>query len=88
MLYLEKLDFERRLAQEKDLDKHWVYTSRDSPLSTAPSLGFDESDTFIFFGSLMGIKIVNYRTGTLARIIGKVENTERFLQIALYQGKP
>jgi len=25
MLYLEKLDFERRLAVEKELDKFWDY---------------------------------------------------------------
>jgi hypothetical protein len=31
---------------------------------------------------------VNIFTNKLVRILGKVENTERFLQIALFQGIP
>ena len=31
-------------------------------------------------------QVVNLHTNKVARIIGKVENTERFLRIALYQG--
>lgn len=33
-------------------------------------------------------KVVNLTTNKVAKIIGKVENTERFLRIALYQGVP
>lgn len=79
MLYLEKIDFERRLAIEKDLDKLWDIKNRDSLNSVLPSIGFDETDTFIYFGSLLGIKIINIKTNKLLRIMGKVENTERFL---------
>lgn len=32
------------------------------------------------------IKVVNLQTNRCVRIIGKVENTERFLRIALFQG--
>ena len=32
------------------------------------------------------VQVVNLHTNKVARIIGKVENTERFLRIALYQG--
>lgn len=32
------------------------------------------------------MQVVNLHTNKVARIIGKVENTERFLRIALYQG--
>ncbi len=53
-----------------------------------PSLGFDESDTFLYFGTPVGIKIYNIKTEEFVRVISKVESTERFLQIALYQGKP
>lgn len=53
-----------------------------------PTLGFDESGTFLYFGSPIGIKVVSVKTGKVERIVGKVENTERFLHIALYQGKP
>ena len=90
MLYLDRLDFERRLAVEKDLDKQWEYASRghEQLQSVVPSLGFDESDTFLYFSSLMGIKIVNVLTGTTVRVVGKVESTERFMQVALYQGMP
>lgn len=88
MLYLEKHDFERRLAVEKELDKMWEYKSKDNPNSVLPSISFEESDTFIIFGSLLGIKVINIHSNRLVRLIGKVENTERFLQLALYQGIP
>ena len=35
----------------------------------------------------MHVEVVNVVTNKLIRIIGHVENTERFLSIALYQGK-
>eukprot|EP00347_Sterkiella_histriomuscorum_P006628 403352043 len=90
MLYLDKSDFERRLATEKEIEKQWDYKMRDisNVLSANPSIQFDESDTFLIFGSLMGIKIVNIRNKELVRIVGKVENTERFIQIGSFQGKP
>jgi len=89
-LYLDKLDFERRMAVERDLDKQWEYKAREylNTNSIIPSIGFDESDTFLYFGSLLGIKVVNIKSGETVRVIGKVESTERFLSITLYQGKP
>jgi len=33
----------------------------------------------------IGVQVVNLVTSRVVRIIGKVENTERFLRIALYQ---
>lgn len=33
-------------------------------------------------------QVVNLVSNRVARILGKVENTERFLRIALYQGIP
>lgn len=53
-----------------------------------PSVGFDESDTFIYFGTPVGIKVFNIKANKFVRVTGKVESTERFLQVALYQGKP
>ena len=81
LMYLEKLDFERRLAFEKDMDKQWEYKNRDhsNQLSVLPTVQFDESDTYLYFGSLIGIKIYNIKSKSLVRIVGKVENTERFL---------
>lgn len=49
-----------------------------------PSVGFDDSDSFIYFGTPVGIKVLNIKTNEAVRVIGKVESTERFLQIALY----
>ena len=34
----------------------------------------------------MDMQVVNLVTNRVARIVGKVENTERFLRLALYQG--
>lgn len=90
MLYLDKLDFERRLLVERELDKQWEYSAREHTNlhSNTPTLGFDETDSYLYFGSLLGIKVVSVKTGELVRVIGKVESTERFLNIALFQGKP
>jgi len=35
---------------------------------------------------MLGIKVYNIYTGKVVRLIGKVESTERFIKIALYQG--
>ena len=103
MLYLEKLDFERRMAVEKDIEKQWdllkslpkskkgqepVDNPEPQPFCILPSIGFDESDSFVYFGTPVGIKVYSITSGDFIRVIGKVESTERFLQIGLYQGKP
>ena len=51
----------------------------------APNVVFDDSGNFVLYPTLLGIKVVNLVTNRLVRLIGKVENTERFLRIALYQ---
>lgn len=88
MLYLDKLDFERRMAVEKDIEKQWDTVVKKKGQNTSeepsmqcviPSLGFDESDTFLYFGTPVGIKVMNLHTGQFVRVIGKVESTERFL---------
>jgi peptidylprolyl isomerase domain and WD repeat-containing protein 1 len=81
---LDRLDFEKRLATEKEMDKLWDIKNREHLNSVIPTIGFDETDSFIYFGSLLGIKVISIHNNTLVRLIGKVENTERFLQIALY----
>lgn len=48
-------------------------------------MAFDDSGNFVLYPTLLGVKVVNLVTNRLVRIIGKVENTERFLRIALYQ---
>ncbi len=49
---------------------------------------FDESGHFIVYAGLLGIKVVNLTTNRVAALLGKVENTERFLRVALYQARP
>ncbi|KAE9600558.1 putative peptidylprolyl isomerase transcription factor WD40-like family [Lupinus albus] len=75
---LEAIDFGRRMAVEREIEK-----TDDAPL---PNAVFDESSNFIIYATLLGIKIVNMHTNKVARILGKVENNDRFLRIALYQG--
>lgn len=48
---------------------------------------FDESGNFLLYPTLLGIKVVNLVTNRVVRLLGKVENTERFVRIALYQGQ-
>ncbi|KAJ1401785.1 WD40/YVTN repeat-like-containing domain superfamily, partial [Sesbania bispinosa] len=75
---LEAIDFGRRMAVEKEIEK----TESAPP----PNAVFDESSNFLIYATLLGIKIINLHTNKVARILGKVENNDRFLRIALYQG--
>ncbi|QCE09438.1 hypothetical protein DEO72_LG10g657 [Vigna unguiculata] len=75
---LEAIDFGRRMAVEKEIEK-----TESAPL---PNAVFDESSNFLIYATLLGIKIVNLHTNKVSRILGKVENNDRFLRIALYQG--
>ncbi|XP_043701537.1 peptidyl-prolyl cis-trans isomerase CYP71 isoform X2 [Telopea speciosissima] len=75
---LEAIDFGRRMAVEKEIEK-----TENVP---QPNAIFDESSNFIIYATLLGIKVINLHTNKVARILGKVENNDRFLKIALYQG--
>ncbi|XP_008227466.1 PREDICTED: peptidyl-prolyl cis-trans isomerase CYP71 [Prunus mume] len=75
---LEAIDFGRRMAVEKEIEK-----TESAPQANAV---FDESSNFLIYATLLGIKVVNLHTNKVARILGKVENNDRFLRIALYQG--
>ncbi|WOL18547.1 peptidyl-prolyl cis-trans isomerase CYP71 isoform X1 [Canna indica] len=76
---LDAIDFGRRMAVEKEIEK-----TENAP---EPNAVFDESSNFLIYATLLGIKIVNLHTNKVARILGKVENNDRFLRIALYQGE-
>ncbi|KAH7510564.1 hypothetical protein FEM48_ZijujUnG0112000 [Ziziphus jujuba var. spinosa] len=75
---LEAIDFGRRMAVEKEIEK-----TESAP---QPNAVFDESSNFLIYATLLGIKVVNLHTNKVSRILGKVENNDRFLRIALYQG--
>lgn len=75
---LDAIDFGRRMAVEKEIEK-----TESVP---QPNAVFDESSNFLIYATLLGIKVVNLHTNKVTRILGKVENNDRFLRIALYQG--
>lgn len=88
---LDSIDFGKRMAVEKELDRRWKDCGDDDSndalcRSLFPNAVFDESGTLLLYPSLLGIKVVNLETNQVCRILGKVENTQRFLRIALYQG--
>jgi len=94
---LDQADFEKRIAVEHEIEKIWDLSNKKPEeiniqnctyAAFMPNLQFDESDTFLIYGSPIGIKILNTRTNALSRLLGKLESSERFLQVALYQGKP
>ncbi|XP_051202469.1 peptidyl-prolyl cis-trans isomerase CYP71 [Lolium perenne] len=78
LYHLDAIDFGRRMAVEKEIEK-----TENVP---QPNAVFDESGNFLIYATLLGIKVVNLHTNKVSRILGKVENNERFLRIALYQG--
>lgn len=80
-LQLEDIDFGRRYALEKEI-------RAQGDAVPAPSVLFDETGNFLLYPTLLGIKVVNLVSNGVSRVLGKVENSERFLQLALYQGVP
>lgn len=46
---------------------------------------FDDSGNFLAYPTLFGIKVVNLVTNRVSRLIGKVENTERFVRVTMFQ---
>lgn len=77
-LHLDAIDFGRRAAVERELEASGV----------ASNCIFDESGHFILYPTLLGIKMVNVETNALVKVLGKVENADRFVRLSLFQGKP
>lgn len=78
MFKLDPIDFGRRVAVEKEM----MQTEDGSP---SINLCFDTSGHFLFYPTLIGIKVLNLKTNRVVKLIGKVENTERFCGLALYE---
>lgn len=76
-LRLERIEFYRRIALEKDMDKN---------LERLNAV-WDESEEIIIYAAYIGIKFRLVSTGEVIRIIAKSE-TPRFTQLFLYQGAP
>ncbi|CAI5731538.1 unnamed protein product [Peronospora destructor] len=76
-LHLDTIDFGRRAAVERELANSDVVSN----------CIFDESGYFILYATLAGIKVVNVETNKVVKVLGKVESSDRFLRLSLFQGK-
>ncbi|CAH8648291.1 unnamed protein product [Heterobilharzia americana] len=70
---LPSMEFGRRLAQEKELDR--------SEFKHSCNLIFDSSSNFLAYATLLGIKVINIVTNQVVRNLGGPENL-RFIQLA------
>lgn len=86
-LHLDAIDFGRRAAVERELAGSTADSTSTVTNATTSNCVFDESGHFILYPTLLGIKIVNIETNKLVKVLGKVENSDRFLRVALFQGK-
>uniref|UniRef100_A0A914V921 peptidylprolyl isomerase n=1 Tax=Plectus sambesii TaxID=2011161 RepID=A0A914V921_9BILA len=77
---LPNMEWHRRIAQEKELDK----TPEAFRLIT---LCFDESSNFLLYATPLGVKVTNLVTNVVVREIGKPENM-RILGLALCRAMP
>ena len=83
---LDPVDYGRKAAAERELLER---TMEAGPAcDTVPSLCFDDSGNFVVYPTLFGIKVVNIISNRCSRVLGAVEHTERFVQVALLQGGP
>lgn len=64
------------MAIERELDK--------TEVSHTANLCFDESGHYLFYPTMLGIKVINTFSNVLVKIIGKPENL-RALKVALFQ---
>jgi peptidylprolyl isomerase domain and WD repeat-containing protein 1 len=78
---IEKSDLDKRLVVEREMEK---YIEIIPPLN----IEFDETNNYIFYSSILGIKLVDFKNDRLIKILGKSESSERFLTLNLFQGKP
>ena len=97
--HLDGIDYGRRMAVERDYEKQIKIQSVSSIDTTSQQLTalgplpvsnvvWDDSDTYIIYSTLVGVKVINVHTNTLVKVLGKVESSERFTTLALYQGTP
>ena len=77
---LESLDYGRRRAVEQEIAGTLGLSG------VPPTAVFDESGKFLMFPTPVGIKVYSIARNRVVRLLGKVENSTRFLGLALYQG--
>ena len=76
---LPPMEFGKKVSVEKELSRVGVYKDNN--------VLFDESDNFLIYSSLMGIKIVNIVSKSVSRLLGQREHL-RTINLALFQGRP
>jgi peptidylprolyl isomerase domain and WD repeat-containing protein 1 len=84
--HLDSIDFGLRMSVEKKMqrvDKH-----QHKRLTGASNVVFDATGHFVMYATMLGIKVVNIDTKKVVRVLGRPENTTRFMQLALFQGRP
>ena len=91
-LALDTFHFNKKMKTELLIQEKAKNEGLDSPINCV----FDRSDKFVVFGSFVGIKIVEVgatakaeeqvATGKAEVVMGEVENTERFMNVSLFQG--
>ncbi|KAH7638367.1 hypothetical protein HUG17_2400 [Dermatophagoides farinae] len=73
---LPNMEFGRRMAIERDLEKSESFQTE--------RIIFDDSGYYLIYPTMLGIKILNWYTNKLVKMIGKGENF-RPLSVALHQ---
>lgn len=81
MTKLDKHDYDKRLLNEKEIEKIIDYIQ-------TPNIQFDETSKYIYYPSIVGIKLIEIQSNKVIKILGKKESSERFLHLNLFQGKP
>jgi len=76
---LPPMEYGKKVSVEKELSRVGVYKDNN--------VLFDESDNFLIYSSLMGIKVVNIVSKSVSRLIGQREHL-RTINLALFQGRP
>ena len=61
---------------------------QDKVTESWTTAAFDDTSNFLFYPSSKGIKILNLATNRVVKSLGAVEESEHFLNCALYQGVP
>ena len=77
-MLMNNMDFARRMAIERELDR--------SSATSFENVLFDQSGHFVIFPSMLGIKIFNWKSNRLIRILGREETNFRPLNVGLFQG--
>ncbi|KAI2809649.1 Peptidylprolyl isomerase domain and WD repeat containing protein 1 [Blomia tropicalis] len=76
---LPNMEFGRRIASERDLEKSEIFRSE--------RILFDDSGYYLIYPTMLGIKILNWYTNKLVKMIGKGENF-RPISLAIHQQIP